>query len=432
MPRTANALHYANASIPTDVDPQPEFTGERFVPGIEGEIVYEHLHRYALARSLAAGKRVLDAACGEGYGSALVAQAAAHVIGVDVDQPTVDAARLRYAGRDNLEFVQSSVTRLPLPDASVDFIVSFETIEHLPAPDQPAMIAEFARVLKPGGMLLLSSPNRPEYSESRNYVNPFHLHELDRTELADLLTAFPAQRWLHQRMWQGSTLWSEDASGASALWSGNAERIEACAAPPAMYFVVLAAREKASLPSELPRFSLFADVNETERRRSEHQASEVLRLDDLLKSRDADLERRAAHVRHLEELCAQHERVVAERDQMLAQRNWHVQHLERLVKERDELIVERDRALEARDETLRHLQERTAGLDRRIAELEARVTLEAADRAATEEALRDECSRLERAITAQERIIAYRQSARWWFKLPWMRMRLLFDRARWT
>jgi len=124
--------------------------------------------------------------------------------------------------------------------------------------------------------------------------------------------------------------------------------------------------------------------------------------------------------------------VVAERDQMLAQRNWHVQHLERLVKERDELIVERDRALEARDETLRHLQERTAGLDRRIAELEARVTLEAADRAATEEALRDECSRLERAITAQERIIAYRQSARWWFKLPWMRMRLLFDRARWT
>lgn len=414
------------------MDIKPDFTGERFVPGVEGEIVYEHVHRYALARSLSAGRRVLDAACGEGYGSALIAHNAAHVIGVDLDAPTVEAARKRYAGRGNLEFRAGSVTKLSLPDASIDFIVSFETIEHLPASEQPRMMSEFARVLTAGGMLLVSSPNRPLYSESRNYSNPFHLHELDHDELAALLRAFPAQRWLHQRMWQGSTLWSEDAAPGHALWTGTAERIDEGATPPAMYFVVLAARSPAALPASLPGFSLFSDVEETERRRGEHQASEVLRLDALLGERDAELERRATHVRHLEDLCTQHERVVAERDRMLAQRNWHVEHLERLVKEREDLIVERDRAIVTRDASLQRSEDHVAELDRRIVDLEARLQREAAEHGATEEAMRAECSRLERAISAQERIIAYRQSVRWWIKLPWMRVRLWLDRLRLT
>src|SRR6478609_1827167 len=109
-----------------------EFTGERFVPGIVGEIAHEHWHRYAFARRLVAGRRVADVACGEGYGSALLATSAASVVGIDLDAAAIAHAVATYAAA-SVRFVQGSATALPLADGSVDAIVSFETIEHLPA-----------------------------------------------------------------------------------------------------------------------------------------------------------------------------------------------------------------------------------------------------------------------------------------------------------
>jgi len=131
------------------------FTGERFVPGVGGEIVYEHVHRYAYARRYADGKRVLDAACGEGYGSALLSREAATVVGVDDGAAAIAHARARYHA-PNLAYVQGSVLALPLADASVDLVVSFETIEHLG--EQREMLAEFRRVLAPDGVLILTAP----------------------------------------------------------------------------------------------------------------------------------------------------------------------------------------------------------------------------------------------------------------------------------
>ncbi|MGC1818205.1 MAG: class I SAM-dependent methyltransferase, partial [Casimicrobiaceae bacterium] len=164
--------------------PDPDtFTGERFVPGAPGEIAYEHCHRYAFARQLARGRRVLDAACGTGYGSALMADVAVSVVGIDIDAGVVADASAAYASRQNLRFEAASVSAIPLPDASVDLVVSFETIEHIGADDQARMLLEFARVLAPGGLLVLSSPNRLEYSDARSYRNPFHVRELDRGEL---------------------------------------------------------------------------------------------------------------------------------------------------------------------------------------------------------------------------------------------------------
>src|SRR5258708_6669853 len=112
------------------------FTGERFLPDCSGEIAYEHWHRYAFARRLATGKRVLDAACGEGYGSALLAANAAEVVGVDIDVATLDHASARYAPIERLRFVHGSCAALPLADASIDLVVSFETVEHLTEADQ--------------------------------------------------------------------------------------------------------------------------------------------------------------------------------------------------------------------------------------------------------------------------------------------------------
>ena len=133
-----------------------EFTGERFVPGVAGEIAHEHWHRYAFARRFLGGKRVLDVACGEGYGSAWLAAVAQHVVGVDIDPAAIAHARAKYASCGNLRFEQGSATALQLPERSIDVVVSFETIEHLAGEDQPRMLAECARVLRPGGRLTVS------------------------------------------------------------------------------------------------------------------------------------------------------------------------------------------------------------------------------------------------------------------------------------
>ena len=89
------------------------FTGERFIPGTRGEIWIEHWHRYHFASRFVAGKRVLDLACGEGYGSALLARRAATVVGVDVSQAAIDHARRTYPNLGNVEFKAGSCTAIP-------------------------------------------------------------------------------------------------------------------------------------------------------------------------------------------------------------------------------------------------------------------------------------------------------------------------------
>ena len=349
-----------------------DFTGERYVPGTAGEIAHEHWHRYAFARTFVAGRRVLDAACGEGYGSALLADAAAvHVMGVDIDARTLAHARTAYAGRTNVEFIEGSATMLPLPDASVDVVVSFETIEHLAAADQPRMLAEFARVMRPDGVLILSSPNRPEYSDARSHVNPFHLNELDRDELASLVDPhFPVQRWHRQRRYLGSALWSEENNGHYDAMVGDAATAFAAPLPAAMYFVVVAARNTAALPVNFPALSLFTDSNDAELERVDQQAREALRLDALLRTCDAELRDFVRHSRELEAM-------VADRDRRLSE----YVAVEAMLRE----------------------QVATLGTER---------------------------DSLQREIGAQERIIAYRASARWWLKLPLIRMRRLWNRIR--
>ena len=135
-----------------------EFTGERFLPEISGDIEIEHMHRYIYALSHADGKMVLDIASGEGYGSALLAGRAKSVIGVDVDESTIAQAKQKYQA-PNLEFRSGTCSKIPLTDASVDLVVSFETIEHHDEHQQ--MLAELKRVLKPGGLAIISSRINP-------------------------------------------------------------------------------------------------------------------------------------------------------------------------------------------------------------------------------------------------------------------------------
>ena len=168
-----------------------EFTGERVIPGqVDTDLWNEHLARYYFARRLARGRRVLDLACGTGYGAAILAEAAARVTGVDVAPDAIAYAREHYdAG--NLSFAPGDATNLAdLPDASFDLIVAFELIEHLD--NWRGLLSEARRLLAHGGQLIVSTPNRLYYAESRQQAgpNPFHKHEFTFAEFEAALAEF--------------------------------------------------------------------------------------------------------------------------------------------------------------------------------------------------------------------------------------------------
>lgn len=169
-----------------------EFTGERLIPGeVDVDLLNEHVARYTFASRLAHGKRVLDAGCGAGYGSAELARTALAVVGVDVAPEAIEFARAHYQS-DNLSFEQASCANLPYDASSFDLVVAFEVIEHLQ--DWRAFLLETARVLSPNGQLVVSTPNKLYYTESRgpHGANPFHVHEFTFDEFRQELNAvFP-------------------------------------------------------------------------------------------------------------------------------------------------------------------------------------------------------------------------------------------------
>ena len=243
-------------------DPLP-FTGERFVPGAAGEIWYEHWHRYQFVSSMVAGREVLDVACGEGYGAALIARHAARVTGADITPAAIAHARARYAVHSNLEFVEADCAALPFPDASFDAVVSFETIEHIAA--QEAFLDESRRVLRPGGILVLSCPNKAEYSDKRAHVNAFHVRELYRDELAALIGArFAHAAWYGQRPGFFSVVWPEQRPAGAEIFEvseGSADAASPGHARP-LYFIVVASRSAETLAGLAPRLSVLADRDE--------------------------------------------------------------------------------------------------------------------------------------------------------------------------
>ena len=180
---------------------------ERFVPaemaGTQTEA--QHVARYLLAASLAAGRRVLDAGCGVGYGAKIISAAgAASVVGVDLSADAIAAARALTP--DNTTFVVGDLRGLDMPSASFDLVVCFEVLEHIV--EQEAVMDELARLTAPGGVLLASSPNRDVYLPG----NPHHIRELVPEELLALVAGrFPHVELLRQHDWVTSAVLDDNA-----------------------------------------------------------------------------------------------------------------------------------------------------------------------------------------------------------------------------
>ncbi len=190
-----------------------EFAGERKTIATDGEIEFAHFHQYCLARDLCTGLDVVDVSSGEGYGSAILGGVARSVIGVESDAGFVAHAQESYRAK-NLRFLQGNALDLPLDSASVDAVVSFETLEHVR--EHARFIAEVRRVLRAGGVFIVSTPDRAVYSARGEHFNEHHLLELTQPEFESLLrTDFAHAMILHQRAILGSLIAAPVRSG---LW----------------------------------------------------------------------------------------------------------------------------------------------------------------------------------------------------------------------
>jgi SAM-dependent methyltransferase len=247
--------------------PALEFTGERFTPECVREIWYEHWARYAFASAFARGKRVLDAACGEGFGSALLAHTAREVTGLDVSAQAVAHAQARYGDAVNLRYVQGDCTKLDLAEASFDLVVSIETLEHVAA--QEAMVAGFARVLDKDGVFIVSSPDKHTYSDLSGFRNEYHVRELYRDELLALLGAhFPHVRLYGQKLLFQSAIWALGEGGAQPGIAATTAETAADGSTllksglhyDPLYFIAVCSRRPLD---DLPQLALFGDRAES-------------------------------------------------------------------------------------------------------------------------------------------------------------------------
>jgi len=190
------------------------------------ELSGEHLHRYAVAEPSCVGKRVLDLWCGTGRGSAFLARRATSVVGIDADEKTIVRARRNHY-QENLQFARAAPDNLPLVGNTIDVITCFDTLERIAEPD--ALFEEFCRVLAPGGLLFISSPNRLVRSDERGDAEPPGARDLYFEEFRDLLQRyFTKFRIYGQRQVRSSVVHPLGGSrDASAGWStGDARGAE--------------------------------------------------------------------------------------------------------------------------------------------------------------------------------------------------------------
>ncbi|MEV3963512.1 methyltransferase domain-containing protein [Nocardia sp. NPDC050193] len=211
------------AAPATNDAPEPlPLTGERTVPGIAEENYWFRRHEIVYDRLLprCADKIVLEAGSGEGYGANMITTVAKAVVGLDYDRTAAAHVHTRYPA---VHMVRGNLAALPLPESAVDAVVNFQVIEHLW--DQAEFLRECLRVLRPGGELLISTPNRITFSPGRDTpLNPFHTRELNAAELTELLEAAGFRVELMTGVHHGPTLRALDAKHGGSFIDAQIER----------------------------------------------------------------------------------------------------------------------------------------------------------------------------------------------------------------
>jgi SAM-dependent methyltransferase len=335
-----------------------ELFPERFVFGeMHGLIEAEHLARYRWASTQVAGRRVLDAGCGVGYGSVLLSAAgAAQVTGVDISEAAVEQSARSAAGSAaaSASFVVGDLAALPFAEDSFDVVVCFETIEHVL--DQERALDELRRVLAPNGLLAISSPNRDVYEEG----NPFHTHEYTPAELRSALAErFANVRLERQQAWLASLVCDDGMLGADDPEQQlELDARKAAGIDTGRETFTLALASDAELPAA-GAVAIFTSLEELDTWRERARSAEQ----HLERSREVGTEAATSYA----SLSETHEATREELAAVYAAR-------EREQRQHDEreqaLRAEHDRAVDSADAELRDAREQLATLERQTAELE--------------------------------------------------------------
>lgn len=217
-----------------------EDTGERMVPEFhKGRLLYaEHMLRYLAIRNLVTGKVVLDIASGSGYGTALLAKSATKAFGFDASADAVQYAEDHF-GAENIEFRVADASHIPLPDNSVDVVVTFETIEHIE--NYREFASELARVLKHDGVAVISTPNDLEFVEG----NHFHLHQFDEEGLLTFLGEyFPHVTKYYQATWKYVALGTFESMSGADYFPGRTLNLSPLRTDECLYFYFLCSADE--------------------------------------------------------------------------------------------------------------------------------------------------------------------------------------------
>lgn len=365
-----------------------DWTGERYVPWVDlgtPEIHYEHLHRYHFASQFVQGKKVLDLASGEGYGCAILAEQAAHVVGVELDEKTVRHAASSYP-LPNIEFIHGSITDVPIQGERIfDIITCFEAIEHIE--EQLKLISEAKRLLKDDGLFIISSPNRFLYSDKPGYENLYHKRELYFDEFRNLLNKrFTHVRFLGQKVLPVSAIWplGEDKGDYKDFCIRKKEKgfvpVGSYAKLP-LYFIAIASQ--APLPDKA-YFSTMTDVTEeliNQLRRV------IVAKDQLMVVKEGEfaaererLEAQLANLReqitHVQDLLAQKEQcIVMKEHELRSQREKFHLELKKVLAEKEHLLAVKAQELEAERKILEKLDDELAHLRKQLADKENEILL---------------------------------------------------------
>ncbi len=348
------------------------WTGERYIPGKRGDIELEHMHRYLVTCELVKDREVLDIASGEGYGSALLAEVARSVIGVDISREAVVHAEQKY-GKSNLQFKIGSCAQIPIADNSIDVVVSFETIEHHDQHD--AMMTEIKRVLRPDGLLIISSPDKYEYSVAPNFSNSYHVKELYRHEFEQLLFNYFKQVELYgQKILYGSTILPDKNPTDILFYQRKNNHLSAVSGiPQAIYLIAIAS--DVEIPSI--RGGIFEQpVTESEvvlALTSERNAA-LTERNSAATERDTALARCDTALTERNAVIAERDRTVAERDAAITERDTALAERNAVMAERDITVAERDAAITERDTALAERNAVMAERDITVAERDAAIT----------------------------------------------------------
>ena len=293
-----------------------EFTGERYVPGVEGlESLYaEHMSRYMLAGRCVDKGAVLDVGCGCGYGASyLASRGASHVLGVDIAPEAVAFAESRY-GRPGLAFAVMDAKALALA-GPFSVITCFEVIEHVD--DAPQVLAQLSRVLADRGILLVSTPDKATYvAGGPGGSNPFHVREYTRGEFEELLRpVFPHVRLLDQAWSEGIMIGPMDGGAVTSLdaspLADEPGQFARPQSPEASYFIAACGRtaEVERRVDSMP--GVFVDTGLLRYLEIKHQARKLrsefdqraawaAKLRDEVRARDATIESLKAHLAAVE------------------------------------------------------------------------------------------------------------------------------------